>query len=288
MHWREMPELNPSSWQSDSLVEGAGGLLLSSRAMQALTRLRLLIDRYARPIQIEEDIFQIRTLGAKVTVIRSKTGILLIDAGPRGSLPLVAGGLKSLGAELKDIELVAVTHSHPDHAGGLPALVTASGAAVATHDLEAAALSGIKGPANPFRPRLLRTLSRPLIAALNAGATNVDLALEDGDKLPWPEEVRVIHTPGHTPGSICLFLPQRGLLIPGDAMQYRFRRLSLPANLVTLDPALARESLAKLSDLDIRTIGFSHFAPLRSDASEELKRLLHRRESGPRRTGGET
>ena len=75
-------------------------------------------------------------------------------------------------------------------------------------------------------------------------------------------DIRTVHVPGHTPGSICLYLASEGVLIVGDALQYRFRRLSPPAAAVTQDSKQANESLKKLLKLDFDTIVFSHFPPL--------------------------
>ena len=83
---------------------------------------------YARPIQVAEGVFQIRTVVARVTVVLGKDSVLVIDAGVRGSSRLVAAGLESLGVGLGDVELIALTHIHPDHAGGIADLAKASGA----------------------------------------------------------------------------------------------------------------------------------------------------------------
>ena len=106
----------------------------------------------------------------------------------------------------------------------------------------------------------------------------VDLLLEDGDLLPVGLETRVIPTPGHPPGSICLYVAPRKALIVCDALQYRFRRLGPPASAGTQDPQQARESIRnrKLLSLDFETRCFSHFPPLKQGAREAISRLLQR------------
>jgi glyoxylase-like metal-dependent hydrolase (beta-lactamase superfamily II) len=101
--------------------------------------------------------------------------------------------------------------------------------------------------------------------------------LEDGDSLPGAQDITVVHTPGHTAGSICLYVASKKLVIVGDALQYRLRKLGPPASAVTQDPSLALESIAKLMRLDIETICFSHFPPLRRNARDALRRLVEGR-----------
>jgi len=100
----------------------------------------------------------------------------------------------------------------------------------------------------------------------------VDLLLNDGDVLPTEPETRVIHVPGHTAGSICLYVVPNRVLIVGDALQYRFGRLSQPASNFTQNPAQARESVTRLLSVDFETICFGHFPPLKHDAREALRR----------------
>ena len=84
----------------------------------------------------------------------------------------------------------------------------------------------------------------------------------------------MVHTPGHTKGSICLEVTSRKVLIVGDALQHKGGRLSLPASAVTLDPEQAVESLKKLLHLDFDVICFSHFPALRRHARESLRELV--------------
>ena len=103
----------------------------------------------------------------------------------------------------------------------------------------------------------------------------VDDRLEDGDVIPFGTEVRVVHLPGHTEGSIALHLPYKGTIIVGDALQYKFARtLGPPALGVTQRPKEAMRSVEKLLGLDFDTMCFSHFPPMRTEPREALRRLI--------------
>ena len=83
------------------------------------------------------------------------------------------------------------------------------------------------------------------------------------------------HLPGHTEGSIALYLPYKGTIIVGDALQYKFaRRLTPPAPGVTQRPKEAMRSVEKLLGLDFDIICFSHFPPMRKEPREALRRLI--------------
>ena len=82
----------------------------------------------------------------------------------------------------------------------------------------------------------------------------VDLAFEDGQLLPMLGGIRVIDTPGHTEGSSCFYLQEIKLLIVGDALQYRFRRLGFPYRWTTKNPKQARETIQKLVPHDFELI----------------------------------
>jgi glyoxylase-like metal-dependent hydrolase (beta-lactamase superfamily II) len=97
--------------------------------------------------------------------------------------------------------------------------------------------------------------------------------LADGDVLPVLGGLEVIHTPGHTPGSVCLYARQSGLLFVGDVLQRRFGRVSAASGLYSDDPAAARSSLQRLAELDVKTVVFSHYPPLVDDPRATLVKL---------------
>ena len=233
-----------------------------------------------RPVEVVPGVYQLTAIGAKVTVLLDDDGVVLVDAGVRGSLRLIAAGLRALDSSWEQVRLVVLTHYHPDHSGGLGELVGATSARVAVHRQEAGIINGEKPVPSPFRNPILAGVTQPFLPLLYGQPVKVDYLLEDGDRLPtMTEEVQTIHTPGHTRGSICLYLASKRVLIVGDVLQYRFRRLSLPAAAVTQDPEQARESLKKLVSLDFDVICFSHFPPLRQHAREALQRLIQKTEA---------
>lgn len=227
-----------------------------------------------RSVAVVPGVYQLRVIGARVTALFGDRRVVLVDAGPRASLGLIAAGLWALGSSLDQVRLVVLTHHHPDHSGGLAKLVEATSAQVAIHRREAGIVNGNEPLRAPLRNPVLAAIGQPFLPLLYGHPVTVHYALDDGDTLPMAQEVQVVHTPGHTPGSICLYVVSKKVLIVGDALQYRFGRLSLPASTVTQDPQQARESLKKLLPLDFDVICFSHFPPLRRDARGALQRLV--------------
>ena len=235
--------------------------------------------KLGNPIKIADDVYQLRTLGARVTVLVNGGEAVLVDAGGRGSLGPIASGLEALDLSLEQVRLVVLTHYHPDHSGGLGKLVEATSAKVAVHNAEAGIVSGEESAPSPYSNKVVARLSGLFIAPLYGTPVEVDYPLEDEDFLPVVDAVKVIHTPGHTAGTICLHAGPQKLLIVGDALQFRLWRLSPPAQAVTRDSAQAKESLKKLVDLDFDTICFGHFPPLRGEAHETLREMLQETKS---------
>ena len=230
--------------------------------------------KLVNPLEVAEGVYQIRTLGANVTAIFSGRETLLVDAGARGSRPSIAAGMRSLGSSLDRVSLIVLTHYHPDHTGGLATLVKTTSAKVCAHRADAGYLDGTEPAPSPFSGELVASITRPFMGPLYGNSVQVDHSLEDGDTLLDDESVTVVHTPGHTPGSICLYMPSRRLMIVGDVLQYRRRRLSPPSASFTQDFSQAMKSLGKLLPLDFETICFSHYPPLRQNAREALSRLV--------------
>ncbi len=228
-----------------------------------------------KPVQVVPGVFQIRAMGARVTVLFEDDEVMLVDTGLKGGSGIVFAGLQGAGLSKDLILTVVITHHHPDHSSALAELVAGTGITVAAHRLEAGMIDGRQVRPNPLQNKLVARLTQPVMDRLDGGPVAVDVELDDGDVLPFASPVQVVHLPGHTPGSIGLYLPDKKLVIVGDALQYRFaRRLSPPAPGVTRDPMQAMRSLRKLLKLDFDTICFSHYPPMRSGAKAALSKLL--------------
>jgi len=106
-------------------------------------------------------------------------------------------------------DLIICTHRHLDHVASVGALVEETGAPVAAHVDDAAAICREQNGV------LFRLGKGPL-------PSHIDRLLEDGDLISFGDcTLQVIHTPGHTPGGICLFDAAHGLLFAGDTLFYQ-------------------------------------------------------------------
>lgn len=225
-------------------------------------------------MEIASQIYQITHRGVNIILI-AEDKLTLVDTGFRGSSPQIVSFVRSLGRSVADISLIIITHNHLDHVGGLAELKMLTRAKVAAHTADISD-SENQLPYPKIGRKLLHIPPFSILRPLRYATTgDIDIRLEGGEVLSPLGGLEVIHTPGHTPGSICLFSPQKKLLIVGDVLNKRYRNLRLPPKMVSTDLTQAIDSVKRISRLDFDILCFGHGNPLTTDASARVHNLLN-------------
>lgn len=205
-------------------------------------------------------------------LLDSDHGPSLVDTGIPGQAEAIGAAMAEVGLGLTDLRRIILTHHDIDHIGSLRALVAASGARVLAHRVEAPFINGAQTP-RFATPEMLaaRPEMRPMIEAF--APTPVDELLNHDDRLDLAGGVRVIFTPGHTPGHISLYLERTRTLITGDALTASGGRLNGPNPAATPDMRWAAQSAQALAALDVATIVCYHGGVVADDANAQLQRV---------------
>jgi glyoxylase-like metal-dependent hydrolase (beta-lactamase superfamily II) len=186
----------------------------------------------------------------------------------------VLEAIRQLGRKPTDLKQIVLTHAHRSHLGGLAALKRATGAKVLGHEWEADVVSGDR-PAQPvgLKPTApLRTYPFQVGIFLNRPKHRpcpVDEAVGEGDAVG---PLRVLHVPGHSPGHLAFFWPERRVLIAGDAIA-TWPRFEAGWPAFTLNPDQHADSVRRLADLEPGIVGVGHGDPIAIDAAERLHGL---------------
>lgn len=156
--------------------------------------------------------------------------ITMVDAGLPGSSADIVAYLEEIGLTPQAIRRVIITHHHIDHVGGLPEVLKISDAEVWAHRDDAAVIEGtVPRPGIP--PERIEAMLAAIPAEQRAAAAarikqmgevapaHVDLRLVGGEELGVLGGVQILHSPGHTAGHLCLYLPALSLLVAGDLLR---------------------------------------------------------------------
>ena len=210
-------------------------------------------------------------IAGRVYLIEDADGLTLIDAGLASAPAKILKQLQARGYQASDIKRIAITHAHSDHVGGLPALKELTDAQVIASALEQPVIEGEILISRPPKAELsaLGRLMRPPETRL--GKVSVDRVVGDGEALPEiMGGLEVVATPGHAPGHIAFWQPEKRLLFCGDVI-FRIFGLGLPFSFFTLDMAENIRSIARLTALEASVVCFGHGNPLVDNTAQMMR-----------------
>jgi hydroxyacylglutathione hydrolase len=181
-------------------------------------------------------------------------GDTVIDTGTGFNFVRLYDLFKQLKLSLNDVKLVINTHCHFDHTGGDGYFPKAK---IAIHEIDAKPLEA--GDEKFINAAFFDGKAKP---------RKVDTKLKDGDIIAG---LKVIHTPGHTPGSICLYDPKKKILFSGDTIfSDGIGRTDRPGG----NEEQLEESINTVMDIDFDMLLPGHGEPILKNAKKELDKML--------------
>jgi glyoxylase-like metal-dependent hydrolase (beta-lactamase superfamily II) len=191
-------------------------------------------------------------------LVEESGAVTIVDAGLPGYWKDLPTELAAMGRSLDDVRAVVLTHGDTDHIGYAERLRRERGVPIFVHSADAPRARGeVSKPMSGWGPMKMRPLLGFLVYSGRRGGLRVPpvkevVTFEDGATLDVPGAPRIIHIPGHTPGSSAIHVPSVDAIFLGDAMTTRSVLTGemgpRPAPF-TLEPAQAIGSLSKLDGL---------------------------------------
>ena len=223
------------------------------------------------------------------TLLRDRQDAVLVDAGLPDMAQQFLEAMVRAEVPAEKLTRVIITHHDLDHIGSLGDLQRA-----VPHRVEVLAHADevpyIQGERRPIKmtPEVLarmeeqmkdlpedrRQAMRAMMEGMKSQKLIVNRTISDGEMLPYCGGIQIIHTPGHTPGHICLYHPASKTLITGDALVVEGGSLMPAPPFINADTPTALASLKKLAGCDIANVIAYHGGLFRDNPNRRIAEIV--------------
>ena len=217
------------------------------------------------------------------TLIWDDNNVILVDAGIPDCLPEIKDAMKNTGASFERLDSIIVTHQDIDHVGGIKHIIKElSRVKIFAHIEDKPYIEGEKKWIRLNTNFMNRINSLPeeekdrILDLFENSNVKINGTLKDGQELGCCGGIIVIHTPGHTPGHICLYHKQSRTLIAGDTINIVDGQLVV-SNIESMndkDGEMVINSIKKFEDYDIKNLITYHGGLFNNNPNQEIKKLF--------------
>ena len=241
-------------------------------------------------MEIAPGVHRLEDVTGSNVVLLADERMAVVDTGISGNGEAIVSYIRKIGRSPSDLRWIIVTHFHFDHSGSAAELHELTGARIVAHKDETEPCpdgtlllrKGNEGESPPTWYRWAQRVAgggggpRPPREPRRFPDTPVHETVEHGDVVPCMAGLQIIHSPGHTPGSISPLLTGPRALFLGDSVLNNIDRLSRP---LMWDRSKRRQldaSLHALRDLEADLACFGHGPPLSEDVMTRVRGLTDR------------
>lgn len=228
-------------------------------------------------VQLAPGVWRIPTVGRSAVnsfaFVDGDGSVTLVDCGMKKAPARIVAGLAAIGKTPADVTRILLTHAHADHAGGAAEMARRTDAPVAVHAADKSYAETGRVPARDpsfLGGRLFNRMG-------NAGFPALDVAqpLADGDVLDVGGGLRIVHTPGHSPGHVSLLHEPTRVLITGDAL-FNVLGIRWSPKALCSDFRMTQQTAHVLGELEYEIAAFTHGPQITDRARERVRSFLSR------------
>ena len=240
-------------------------------------------------MEITEKVHTVEDVYGSNVVLLLDTEITVVDTGFPGNGQKILDYIRDIGRQTEDIKRILITHFHFDHSGSALEIHNLTGASIIAHKDEViknndGTLLLRKGEESEPPPLWYKLALRatglgrksPKKPARELHDTPVHETVSHGDVIPGLGGVSIIHSPGHTPGSISPFVSDPKIIFLGDSVINNIDRLSRPLMWDRSKRRTLDKSLQELRELDAAIACFGHGPVLTEDVMTKIRGLTDR------------